>query len=79
MGSKWILGRMAGGVSIGFTWLRYRPLAGCCEHGDEPSGSGVMELISFLCCYFNILFLSLLRIRKLEILKSSSLFILLLT
>jgi hypothetical protein len=24
----------------------YGPLAGCCECGDEPSGSGVTELVS---------------------------------
>jgi hypothetical protein len=32
----------------GFTWLRIGILAGCCECGDEPSGSGTMELVSML-------------------------------
>jgi hypothetical protein len=26
----------------------YGPLAGCCECGDEPSGSGTTELVSYL-------------------------------
>jgi hypothetical protein len=25
----------------------YGPLAGCCECGDEPSGSGATELVSY--------------------------------
>jgi hypothetical protein len=25
----------------------YGPLAGCCECGDEPSGSGAKELVAF--------------------------------
>jgi hypothetical protein len=29
-------------------------VAGCCEHGDEPSGSGAMELANILS-YFEIL------------------------
>jgi hypothetical protein len=28
-----------GGVWIGFDWLGYGTVAGCCECGDEPSGS----------------------------------------
>jgi hypothetical protein len=32
MGSKWILSS--------------RSLEGCCEYGDEPSGSGATELVS---------------------------------
>jgi hypothetical protein len=43
MGSEWILGRLAWGVWIGFDWLR----AGCCECGDESSGSCATELISY--------------------------------
>jgi hypothetical protein len=34
MGSEWILGRLAWGVGSG-----QGPVAGCCECGDEPSGS----------------------------------------
>jgi hypothetical protein len=25
--------------------LGYGPVAGCCEYGDEPSGSGATELV----------------------------------
>jgi hypothetical protein len=46
MGSEWILGRLAWGVWIGFDWLRAGPVAGCCECGDEPSGSCATELVS---------------------------------
>jgi hypothetical protein len=34
------------GVWIGFDWLRQGPVAGCCECGDEPSGSCATELVS---------------------------------
>jgi hypothetical protein len=44
MGSEWILGRLAGGVWIGSSWLRIGDGGGLCEHGDEPSGSGATEL-----------------------------------
>jgi hypothetical protein len=45
MGSKWTLGRLVGGVWSGFTWPRIGILAGCCECGDEPSGSGATEVV----------------------------------
>jgi hypothetical protein len=38
IGSKWTSGRLVGGWSGGL-------LAGCCECGDEPSGSGATELV----------------------------------
>jgi hypothetical protein len=38
MGSEWILGRLA--VS------GQGPVAGCCECGDEPSGSCATELVT---------------------------------
>jgi hypothetical protein len=45
MGSKWTLGRLAGGV---VEWIHLAqdrgPLAGCCECGDETSDSGATEL-----------------------------------
>jgi hypothetical protein len=44
----WTLGRLVGGVWSGFTWLRIGILAGSCEFGDEPSGSGATELVSYL-------------------------------
>jgi hypothetical protein len=37
--------RFVGGVWSGFTWLRIGSLAGCCECGDEPTGSGATELV----------------------------------
>jgi hypothetical protein len=45
MGSDWIVGRLSGGVLSGFSWLRIGLAAGCCEYGDEPSGSGATELV----------------------------------
>jgi hypothetical protein len=38
MGSEWILGRLDGSGQ--------GPVAGCCECGDEPSGSCATELVS---------------------------------
>jgi hypothetical protein len=45
MGSEWILGRLAwrcgmDSTSSGQVWA-----AGCCECGDEPSGSCTTELV----------------------------------
>jgi hypothetical protein len=34
------------GVWIGFGWLRIEQVVGCCECGDEPSGSCATELVS---------------------------------
>jgi hypothetical protein len=34
------------GMCIGFDWLGYGTVAGCCECGDEPSGSCATELVS---------------------------------
>jgi hypothetical protein len=34
------------GLWRGFTWLRIGIVAGCCECGDEPSGSGGTELVT---------------------------------
>jgi hypothetical protein len=45
MGSEWFLRILVWGW-IGFIWLRIGPVAGCCECGDEPSGSNAMELAS---------------------------------
>jgi hypothetical protein len=44
--SKWTLGRLAGGCGVDSPGSGYGPVAGCCECGDEPSGSGGMELVS---------------------------------
>jgi hypothetical protein len=44
MGSKWTLGRWDGGCGVDS--LGSGPLAGCCECGDEPPGSGTTELVS---------------------------------
>jgi hypothetical protein len=48
MGSGWILGRLAWEVRIGFDCLRTGTGAGCCECGDEPSGSCATELVSYI-------------------------------
>jgi hypothetical protein len=47
VGSEWILGRLAwGGSGLDSTGLGQGPVAGCCECGDEPSGSCATELVS---------------------------------
>jgi hypothetical protein len=47
MGSEWILGRLAwgGGGRLDSTGSGQGPVAGCCECGDEPSGSCATELV----------------------------------
>jgi hypothetical protein len=46
MGSEWILGRLAGGgVGIRLEWFGQGPVTGCCECGDETSGSCATELV----------------------------------
>jgi hypothetical protein len=47
MGSEWILGRLAwgGGCRLDSTGSGQGPVAGCCECGDEPSGSCATELV----------------------------------
>jgi hypothetical protein len=47
MGSEWILGRLAWGCGLDSTGSGQGPVAGCCECGDEPSGSCAMELVSY--------------------------------
>jgi hypothetical protein len=44
MGSELILGRLACGLDS--TGSGQGPVAGCCECGDEPSGSCATELVS---------------------------------
>jgi hypothetical protein len=46
MGSEWILGRLAGEYGLDSTVSGQGPVAGCCECGDEPSGSCATELVS---------------------------------
>jgi hypothetical protein len=47
MGSEWILGRLAwGGFGLDSTVSGQGPMAGCCECGDESSGSSATELVS---------------------------------
>jgi hypothetical protein len=36
-----------GGCGLDSTVSGQGPVAGCCECGDEPSGSSAMELVSF--------------------------------
>jgi hypothetical protein len=45
MGSDWMLGRSAWGCGLDSTGSGQRPVAGCCECGDEPSGSCATELV----------------------------------
>jgi hypothetical protein len=40
------LGRLAGNMWDGFTWLRIGLVVGCFKHGNELSGSGTTELVS---------------------------------
>jgi hypothetical protein len=46
MGSKWTLRRLVGGCGVDSPGSGQGSLAGCCECGDEPSGSGATELVS---------------------------------
>jgi hypothetical protein len=45
-GSEWILGRLAWG-GLNLTVSGQGPVVGCCECGDEPSGSCATELVSY--------------------------------
>jgi hypothetical protein len=52
MGSKWFLGRLAGRGRnrVNPVCSGYGPVVGSCKYGDEPSGSGATELVSY-CSY----------------------------
>jgi hypothetical protein len=45
MGTKWTVGRLVGGCEVDSTGSGEGLLAGSCECGDEPSGSGARELV----------------------------------
>jgi hypothetical protein len=45
MGSEWVLWRLTGGCGVDSVGSVQGPVACCCEYGDEPSGSGTMELM----------------------------------
>jgi hypothetical protein len=45
MESEWILGILARGCGLDSTGSGQGPVAGCCECGDEPSGSCATELV----------------------------------
>jgi hypothetical protein len=47
MGSEWFLGRLAWGCGLDSTGSGQGPVAGCCECGDESSGSCATELVSY--------------------------------
>jgi hypothetical protein len=32
------------------------PVVGCCEYGDEPSGSGAMDLVTYITRNYHSLF-----------------------
>jgi hypothetical protein len=44
MGSEWILGRLDVGVWSGSSWHWIGAGGASCKYGDEPVGSGAMEL-----------------------------------
>jgi hypothetical protein len=46
MVSEWILERLAWGCGLDSTGSGQGLVAGCCECGDEPSGSCATELVS---------------------------------
>jgi hypothetical protein len=46
MGSEWILGTLGWVCGLDSTGSGQGPVAGCCECGDEPSGSCAKELVS---------------------------------
>jgi hypothetical protein len=53
---KWVLGRLTRRVLGGFTWLRIGTGdGGSCEHGNEPSGSGTNELVSYFSAVTHLL------------------------
>jgi hypothetical protein len=52
MGSEWILGRFARGCGLDSTGSGQGPVAGCCECGDEPSGSCDTELVIIVMRHF---------------------------
>jgi hypothetical protein len=54
MGLEWILGRLAWGCGLDSTSSWQGPVAGCCECGDEPSGSCATELVSIFVLIVNI-------------------------
>jgi hypothetical protein len=45
MGLEWILRRLAWGCELDSTSSGYGHASGCCEFGDEPSGSCTTELV----------------------------------
>jgi hypothetical protein len=45
MGSEWILERLAWGYGLDSACSGQGPVAGCCECGDEPSGSCATEFV----------------------------------
>jgi hypothetical protein len=44
MGSECIVRKLARGCRVDSVGSGYSQVAGCCEYGDEPSGSNVTEL-----------------------------------
>jgi hypothetical protein len=45
VGLEWTLGRFVGGCGVDSPGSGQGPVAGCCECGDEPPGSGATELV----------------------------------
>jgi hypothetical protein len=46
MGKEWILRDWLGECGLDPVGSVYGPVAGSCEYGDEPSGSGATDLVS---------------------------------
>jgi hypothetical protein len=46
MGSEWTLRRLTGGCGVDPVGSGQGPVAGSCEYGDEPSGSGATEFVA---------------------------------
>jgi hypothetical protein len=46
MGSELTLGRLTGGCGVDPVGSGQGPVAGSCEYGDEPSGSGATEFVA---------------------------------
>jgi hypothetical protein len=50
-----------GGCGLDSTGSGQGPLAGCCECGDEPSGSCATELVSYSSLILNVLKISVIN------------------
>jgi hypothetical protein len=49
------LGEICEGGWRGFTWFWIGTGGGCCDHGDESSGSGTTELVNIMCIIYHLI------------------------